>query len=332
MTTAAPPAELLAHRLLCVGFHGTTMSAALRDQVQRGVRAVALFARNYESPAQLRALCAEIRDAAEGPMIVAVDHEGGRVQRFREGFTAIPAMREVGDTASAEHAMALGQTMAAELAGVGVNLDFAPVLDVDTNPANPVIGPRSLGADPALVARLGCALLEGLQSGGVAACAKHFPGHGDTDLDTHFDLPRLPHPMDRLRACELVPFRAAIAAGVASIMTAHVVFPALDPDRPATMSPAVVDGLLRRELGFDGLVFTDDLEMKAVADHFGSVEAALAAVRAGCDLLCVCSDADLQARIAESLARAIADGALARQQVARAIGRADRVRARFSGG
>jgi beta-N-acetylhexosaminidase len=198
-------------------------------------------------------------------------------------------MRRVAERGDPAATAAVATALARELRDLGIILDFAPVVDVDTNPANPVIGDRSFGRTPGQVARHARAFVTALQAGGVAACAKHFPGHGDTAQDSHHELPRLDHDLGRLREVELPPFRAAIEAGVASVMTAHVLLPRLDPERPATLSPAAL-ALLREELGYDGVVFSDDLEMRAVADRFPIRERVLGPLHAGVDALLVCSD------------------------------------------
>ncbi|MCA9712456.1 MAG: glycoside hydrolase family 3 protein, partial [Myxococcales bacterium] len=198
---------------------------------------------------------------------------------------------------------AFADALARELVDLQIFLDFAPVVDVDTNPHNPVIGDRSFGREAARVARHAVAVIEGLQAGGVAACAKHFPGHGDTDVDSHLGLPRLPHALERLREVELPPFAAAVEAGVATIMTAHVVFEAIDPRRPATLSPDVM-AILREQLRYDGVVFSDDLEMKAVADHYSPEQLVLGSLEAGVDAVLVCRQADLRQEVLARLERA----------------------------
>lgn len=315
-----------------VGFDGHAVTPEAIDMLRRGAFGAILFARNYADREQLRSLCATLKGADDRPIAVAVDHEGGRVQRFRgPGFTETPPMREYGSFRDgAEHrCRALGQLFAAELRPLGIDIDFAPVLDVDSNPANPVIGERSFGEDAATVGRLGAAMLLGLQSGGVAACGKHFPGHGDTDRDSHHDLPRLPHGLERLRKVELVPFRTAIDAGVACIMTSHILFTELDAARPATMSEAVLQGILRRELGFGGVIVSDDMEMKAIAEHFPMPGAAVEAIRAGCDLLLCCHTASLQRAMLDAIADAILDGRLDTTAVAESRRRRDRLAQRF---
>jgi beta-N-acetylhexosaminidase len=244
-----------------------------------------------------------------------VDQEGGRVLRLRESFTEIPSMRELGRAGDENLARHLGQILARELRAVNGDLNFAPVLDVDTNPANPVIADRSLGSDPQLVARFGVALMQGIQSEGVAACGKHFPGHGDTAQDSHYELPRLPHGIDRLEAVELAPFRAAIAAGIASIMTAHVIFEGIDPQYPAMLSRTILHELLREQLGFAGVIICDDMEMKAISANFGFEESIIRAADAGVDLFMVCHTQDKQERAIDILTDAVQRGEVPRERI-----------------
>ena len=292
-----PPLPLL------VGLPSTTLDHDTRTLLHRGVAGVVLFSRNFESPKQLQALTATIREEADRPLLIATDHEGGRVQRFTTGFTSIPTMREIGQRDDEMYAAEIAATIADELLNVGVNVNLAPVLDVDTNPLNPVIADRSLGSDPATVARLASAMIRAMQTRGIAACGKHFPGHGDTTLDSHTDLPTLSHDMKRLEHIELPPFRAAIDAGVQMIMTAHILLPALDPDHPATMSPTIITGLLRERLGFEGVIVSDDLDMAAVADRYTTGDAALRSLRAGVDLLLICQHPERAPAAIDSIER-----------------------------
>jgi len=222
------------------------------------------------------------------------------------------------------------RTQAEWLRALGIDWDFAPVLDVDTNPDNPVIADRALGSDAEQVAILGVALARGLEDGGVASCAKHFPGHGDTHQDSHSTLPILAHSMERLRAVELVPFRRYAVAGLASVMTAHVRFPALGEELPATMSRRVLTELLRGELGFRGVCVSDDLEMKAISEHMGVEEATVEGARAGVDVFLVCESVDVQRRCLEALVRAVEAGHVSRQRIAEAHQRIDALVARFA--
>jgi beta-N-acetylhexosaminidase len=317
--------------LLCVGFHGKVPSPEVLELVRRGVYGVILFGRNVEDAEQVAELSAALKRAAGRPLLVTVDQEGGRVARLRapQGFTEIPPMRQLGEIGDEGLARDVGALLGRELRAVGIDQDYAPVVDVDTNPANPVIGDRSFGRDPELVGRLGAALAQGLQSEGVAACAKHFPGHGDTSQDSHVELPRLAHPLERLKAVELEPFRALARAGVASVMTAHVVFEALDRGRPATLSGKVM-ALLRGWCGFAGPALSDDLEMKAVVRNYPLEEAVPDAVAAGVDGLLVCHHAEVQNLAVDALRRAVERGALRRDRLAEARSRIERL-LRFAG-
>lgn len=276
-----------------VGFHGTTPGDDLMRLLSRGVGGVVLFARNIESPRQAAGLISQMKKRAGRPLPVAIDHEGGRVMRVKSPFTQTPPMRVLGKIGDEGLVRDVGRMFARELRAVGFDMDFAPVLDVDTHDANPVIAGRSFGGDPALVTRMGLALMQGLQLEGMAACAKHFPGHGDTAEDSHKDLPRLTHGEERLRSVELPPFEAVCKAGIASVMISHVIYEAWDNAYPATMSRPIIDGLLRREMGYRGLVISDDLEMKAISEHYGVNRAVVNATAAGMDCLLTCHSAEV---------------------------------------
>jgi beta-N-acetylhexosaminidase len=230
------------------------------------------------------------------------------VARLRKGFTRLPPMRAVGSLGDEALAQRVGALIGRELRAVGVDVNFAPVLDIDTNPKNPIIGNRSLSREPDVVARLGVALGRGIEAEGVAACGKHFPGHGDTAQDSHQELPRLQHSRARLEEVELVPFRAWVLAKLASIMTAHVIFEPIDADYPATMSRPVLHGILREAMGYEGLIVTDDIEMKAIADHYGYDEAAIRGVLAGVDNFLCCHTADVAHQLIETVAGAVESG------------------------
>jgi beta-N-acetylhexosaminidase len=321
-----------AGQLAIVGFDGFAVPVELRALAREfDLGGVILFARNIESPEQVADLAAEARALAKDlPPWVSVDQEGGRVARLRAPFTEWPPMIALGRSNDDGLAARFARALAAELRAVGVTLDFAPVLDVHTNPSNPVIGDRALADRADVVARLGRVIIETLQANGVAACGKHFPGHGDTSADSHHELPIVEHPPDRLRAVELVPFRAAVAADVASIMTAHILIPALDEERPATLSRRIIRELLRNELGFRGVVFADDLEMRAVRSRYGAAEAAVAALAAGCDGLLLCGpDAGTQASALEAVIKAVEGETLPLVDVEDALARHRRMKERF---
>lgn len=317
-------------QLLIGGFDGLDAPTPFTDLVRAGeVGGVILFKRNLAGLEHTQALLARLQALAPTPLWTAVDQEGGRVQRLGPPFPQLPPMRQLAEQADEAAVRRAGETLGAALAPLGFRQDYAPVLDVDTNPANPVIGDRSFSRDPAVVARLGVALAQGLESQGVAACGKHFPGHGDTTQDSHFVLPRLDHDLARLRAIELVPFAAAMRAGIASVMTAHVLFPSLDPEHPATLSEKIIAPLVRGELGYDGVIVSDDLEMKAVADHYGVEDSAVRAIRAGCDQLLICHQPALVAAAHRALVQAVERGVLSRARVAEAAARVARMQARF---
>jgi beta-N-acetylhexosaminidase len=317
-------------RLFVVGFSGTSPDREVKSLIDDGVGGVILFKRNVESPAQVAALVKSLKAHAGRPLLAAVDQEGGRVARLRGApFTTLPPMREVGRTGDAGIAERIGRLLAFELRAMGFDQDYAPVLDVDTNPANPVIGDRSFSRDPAAVARMGVALARGLEAGGVASCGKHFPGHGDTSVDSHLGLPSLPHGLDRLRAVELEPFAAYARAQLASVMTAHVVFEALEPGVPATMSRRVLTSLLREELGFTGVVVSDDLEMKAISDHFSVARAAVEGLKAGADQFLVCHHADVQRSAIDAVVRAVESGEVSQARLDTALARVDALMRRF---
>jgi beta-N-acetylhexosaminidase len=289
--------------LVIGGFDGTELPAgfarALRDRRRGGA---ILFKRNVAGgPAQVAALGRAFHDASPRPLL-GVDQEGGRVARLRAPCLEVPPMRTVASWADLPLAERIARAVGHELAALGFTIDFAPVLDVNTCPQNPVIGDRAFGDDATTCARFGAAWIRGLQASGLLACGKHFPGHGDTTKDSHVDLPVVDRDRERITRIELAPFRAAVDAGVASLMTAHVVYSAIDPAVPATLSHAVCT-TLRDEIGFGGLLVSDDLEMRAVAARWAIEDAAVLAVAAGCDALLVCESDEQQERAVDALER-----------------------------
>lgn len=298
-------------QLLIGSLPARTLTPELRSLAREfQLGGVILFSRNIEAPEQVAELSVDVQTLASGvPLWVSVDQEGGRVARLKAPFTEWPPMATLGRSGDAALAARFAAALAVELRAVGVTLDYAPVLDIHTNPRNPIIGDRALAENAEEVATLGAVIVKTLQDHGVAACGKHFPGHGDTSVDSHLELPLVEHPPDRIRRVECVPFRAAIEAGVAFIMTAHVLVPSFDETRPATLSPRIVRALLREEMGYGGVILSDDLEMKAIAATWPVPEAAVQAVAAGCDAVLVCGgDVDLQARTLEALVYAVEDG------------------------
>ncbi|MET0725663.1 MAG: beta-N-acetylhexosaminidase [Leifsonia sp.] len=312
---------------LMPGFVGTELPAWLADRLRAGLGGVCIFGQNIVSRTQLRELTDAIR-AANPLAVIAIDEEGGDVTRlyYDRGspYPGPAVLGRIDDTALTEE---VGRTVAAELAAVGCTLNFAPDADVNSNPDNPVIGVRSFGGDPASVARHVGAWIRGHEGAGIAVSAKHFPGHGDTAQDSHLALPVIDADLATLRARELVPFRAAIAAGARTIMTSHILIPQVDADHPATHSRRILHGLLREELGFDGVIVSDALDMKGASGVHGIPEAAVRAIDAGCDLLCIGTEntdeqlADIEARILD----AVASGRLAADRIAEAAQRVRRL-------
>jgi beta-N-acetylhexosaminidase len=319
-------------QLLIAGFDGHQVSTELRSLAKEfGLGGVILFARNVAEPEQVAELAYEASQLVpDQPVWVSIDQEGGRVSRLKRPFTEWPPMAALGRSGDPKLTERFARALAAELKAVGVTLDYAPVLDIHTNPKNPVIGDRALAETAATVAELGSVIVRTLQAEGIAACGKHFPGHGDTSTDSHHELPLVEHPPERLRETELVPFRAAIEARVATIMTAHVFVPSIDEERPATLSRRIVTDILRRELSYEGVILSDDLEMKAIASQYAVPAAAVLAIEAGCDGILICSGAhDTQAAALEALVHAVEDERLPWTRVDDALKRQERTKERF---
>lgn len=327
--------------LFIVGFPGSELPADLRQRFGRGDFAgLIFFTRNFSDPTNLVAIAELLRDIAAAyqpalplrqalPPIFALDHEGGRVQRIKAPFTVWPRMGRL-RSHPPELAEQVGRAMAVELLALGINVNFAPVLDIDSNPHNPIIGDRAFGDTAAAVSARALAFLRGLESqGGLRGCGKHFPGHGDTETDSHLTLPVVRRSLESLRAVELAPFVDAIAAGVGMLMTAHVVYPAVD-DRPATLSRRWLTEILRAELGFSGVVVSDDLDMRAVtAKQLGLAddsEVVVEALLAGCDAFLFCQDADRLRRAEAALIKAAERDSRVRARIAESAARVRRLR------
>jgi len=327
----------LRHRvgqLVTLGFGGLTLPRHVTRWVERwDLGGLFYFGPNIADRAQVRALSDEVqRLPASLPLFVAIDQEGGRVQQWGPPhWRSVPAAHEIGAsferTGDLDSVRALGREVGLELRALGVNTDFAPVLDVHTNPSNPVIGDRAFGTTPQTAAACGIAFALGLQDVGVSACGKHFPGHGDTLLDSHKALPFVTHDAARLEATELSPFRHAVVAGIDSMMSAHVVYPAWD-DVPATISRAIMTGILRERLGFDGVIFTDDMKMRGIRQEHDLLEAALRALEAGCDVVLSCTEFDAHEALLAGLTGAVDSGRLSEARVAASLARVERVKRR----
>lgn len=281
-----------------VGFEGTRLpNDLIRMDEEWGLGGVILFSRNLQEFDQVLDLTEQLWSLGGGiPPFVGIDQEGGPVHRLPEPFTVFPEMSQLGVVNSVSLAYEVGAVSGRELTAAGFNLNFAPVLDIDSNPENPIIGKRAISSDPAKVANLGRAVIRGLHDNAIVACGKHFPGHGDTSLDSHVTLPESNQDLDRMRECEWVPYQAVTqkAPHLDLVMTAHVNYPKLDPERPATFSRTILQDMLRLELGYKGSIVTDDLEMKAVTDNWSIEEAVVMALEAGVEIFLICRTREQQ--------------------------------------
>jgi beta-N-acetylhexosaminidase len=312
-------------RRFMAGFEGTTLPRGMRELLAQGLAGVAVYARNFTNIEELARLNEEIRTAANGPVLVGMDQEGGTRFSLPAPFTQWPSPAELGalgDTdAVREVALAIGR----ELSAVGCNLNFAPMLDLHINPSSPVTMVRSFGADPALVGRMGAAFLAGLAETGALGCAKHFPGHGDTYVDPHKNLPVFHGTAERLDQVELVPFDDAIAAGAATIMTAHILLPKIDAEYPASLSRIMLTNTLRERMNFQGLILADDLGMGAITKRYAPGEAAVLTFAAGADIAMLCHDSALIPEALAATAHALAEGKLSLEEWNKAGERINRV-------
>ena len=321
-------------QLFMVGFEGTEVTPELEAWMSTyGWGGAILFGRNVESPVQVllltQGLQAIMQARGHPPLLIAIDQEGGRVARLKAPFTSFPSAAMVGQMGSEQLPYNVGRTLATELRAVGITMDMAPVLDVRSNPANTVIGDRSFSTDPHEVARLGTAFMCGMHAAGVLAVGKHFPGHGDTLLDSHVALPVCDRTVAQLKACELLPFHAAMAAGLEAIMTAHVVYKSWDAYLPATLSSAILTGILRGKMGFRGVIISDDLGMAAVLETMPWDEVSVQALRAGVDLLLICHRRERQEQAYAHILSAVRRGSLPESMVDRAVARIHTLKSRL---
>ena len=322
-------------KLVILGFTGQSVTSELRSIGKTfDLGGVILFNRNVESPFQIANLAHEVISlSTEWPPWVSIDQEGGRVARLAAPFTRWPPMSALGHSQDIDLAKRFSKALSQELSAVGITLNYAPVLDVNTNPDNPVIGDRAFSDEVERVSKFGIAVIEGLQAGGVAACGKHFPGHGDTVSDSHFDLPVVDRPADDLVQIEMHPFRAASSCGVATMMTAHVIYREIDEMIPATLSKKILTDVLREDLGFKGLLISDDMEMKAITRIRSIEDAAVEAIAAGCDMVLLCGgDVDLQIAVIEALIDAVEKKVISQSRLEEALSRQESVKSRFLAG
>lgn len=321
-------------QLFLVGFNGYSVPADFKKAIQEyHVGGTIYFRRNVQSPAQLAELSNELQGSRpkECPaMLISIDHEGGKVNRLIKPFTKFPGNDYLGELGSPKIGFEFGVVLGKELKAIGVNVNFAPVVDVNSNPNSPIIKNRAFSSDPEVCGKLGSAVCRGIQKMGVMAVAKHFPGHGDTKEDSHFALPKVEKTLEELEKLELIPFRRVIRSRVDGIMTAHIQNSFLDPKYPATLSEATIEQLLRGQLRYSRLVFADDLEMKAISEHFGAAEAAVLAVQSGCDILIYKGDAGFPEEAFAAVVKAVETGAIAREKLDRALARIKSAKASYA--
>jgi beta-N-acetylhexosaminidase len=306
----------LTGQMLMSGFEGTTLNSETEDLIRNHhVGGLILFSRNYENPEQLHTLVRDLQDVAAStstglPLLMSVDQEGGRVARLTEPFTKYPPLCCIGNSKSEDLAYRFGQALASELVDVGINMDYAPVLDVHTNPNNPIIGDRSIASDPQTVAKLANSFIKGFKDKSMIPVGKHFPGHGDTHVDSHLDLPTVNRDATTLEAVELIPFRETIAQGLEVIMTAHVIYTAWDTKNPATFSKTILQDILRQRLGFKGVIMSDDLEMKAVENYFPFDAFPRMGIEAGLDMFMICNNVEKLRVLHDQLIQDVDDGTI----------------------
>lgn len=304
-----------------IGISGHALTAEEKKFiVENDIGGICLFGRNVSTPDQVYDLCEEIqslskKQTSKAPIFIGIDMEGGRVHRLKPPFTQWPALKYLGDLDAPTASFQFANMMGTELMSVGINLDFAPCTDTYSNPLNTVIGDRSISTDPEMVAKHASALIRGYMKSGIITCAKHFPGHGNTLVDSHLDLPVEPADLQRLKDFELIPFIKSFRSKVDMVMTSHIQFPNIDAHWPVTLSEYFIQDLLRDYCGYQGLVITDDLGMKAMSDHFGVEEVPVRALKAGVDLLLYCNDPEVPPIAYEAILEAMAQGSLSSENL-----------------
>jgi beta-N-acetylhexosaminidase len=317
-------------QMVVIGFEGPRIDDHVESMIrEHQIGGLVLFERNIEDENQLASLIADLKAVNKDnrlPLFIAVDEEGGRISRLPQGSPRFPSNKALGEQGDPDYSFTIGQEIGAALAAFGFNMNFAPVLDIFSNPQNEVIGDRSFGDNPEIVSKLGIAVMKGLQSQNIISVVKHFPGHGDTRMDSHIDLPVVEYNRKRLDDFEFVPFKEAIDSGVEAIMTAHIMYPELDPGKPVTMSRKILTGILRHDLGFRGLIITDDLEMGAITKNYALEEVALEAVLAGADILLICHSSEHQEQVLSNLKAAVQNGELTMERIDESVGRIIRLK------
>lgn len=317
--------EKIGQMVMC-GFHGTAKSKEIEELIEHyHIGGVIYFSRNIETVEQVHGLSESLqsfnRNKSDIPLFISVDQEGGMVARITEGLTLMPGNMALGAAGKEDFVYRTAAVSGTELTALGINFNLAPCVDVNNNRSNPVIGVRSYGSSSSLVTRMGTEAVKGYQDSGVAAAAKHFPGHGDTDTDSHLDLPKIKHSMGRMEKVELPPFKEAVNNGVDAVMTAHIIFPELDKEYPGTLSPAIIEGLLREKAGFNGVICTDCMEMKAIADYYGTEKAAVKAINAGADIVLISHSYEKQVNTLQEIKEAVKEGIISERRIDEAVQR-----------
>lgn len=318
------PLKSIISELVVMGFSGQNINPGTEKTLREWCNTqIILFSHNYDHPEQLIKLTDQIQSIRSDqtlPTLISADQEGGLVQRFKKGFTLLPSAKKIGDHDSAQHTYELARIQAQELFAAGIQLNYCPVADINTNPKNPVIGSRAYGDDAEIVAKHASAVVRGHRVEGIDTCAKHFPGHGDTSVDSHYDLPTVTTPLSTLQNREWIPFTKSIRSGSRFVMSAHIMLPHIDEQYPGTLSKTVIQNFLRSELRYEGVIISDDMEMHAITKNFGQEEAPLLALEAGCDLLCYRSE-DQSLIALHAIEKAVVDGRIKRSRIEESVQR-----------
>jgi len=306
-------------QMVMVGIEGKALGDDARQMIQQHhVGGIILFKRNIDNPAQTLSLINELKSinsVNKFPLFLSVDEEGGRISRMPDQLKKLPSSGRVGEVNDQRLSFEIGRLLGKELKAFGFNMDFAPVLDINSNPNNPVIGDRSFGPTPEIVSKLGIQTMKGIQSQNVISVVKHFPGHGDTSVDSHVGLPYVYHDYERLKNFELIPFADAIKNKADAVMIAHILLPNIDPENPASLSRAVITDILRKDLNFRGVVITDDLTMGAITENYDLGEAAVKAVNAGSDIVLVCHNMEMELQVINALTNAVEEGRISEKRI-----------------
>lgn len=312
-------------QLIIAGFDGTTVNDELRSLIlEKYVGGVILFSKNVESASQVVELNNEIKEinkVNKSPIFISVDEEGGLVSRMPSEFKDIPTNSDIAKYDDEDLSYNIGKVIGEEISSLGFNMDFAPVLDINSNPNNPVIGDRSFGDNEAIVSKLGIATMKGLKDSNVIASVKHFPGHGDTSVDSHVGLPVVEHDLERLKSFELVPFKKAIDAGADMVMVSHIMLPKIDEKEPATLSKTIITDILRKDMNYNGVVVTDDMTMGAIINNYDIGEAAVKSINAGVDIVMVCHQYENVTKVIDAIKEAVNNGSITEERIDKSVER-----------